>query len=106
MTEQEWLACTDPKAMLEFLRDKASDRKLRLLACACVREELRIMAGSRDTVWEGLELSERYAEGLTTQEEWWEGTRQRFHYPPWNSEHVYDEAVNAVIVAGGCRRLA
>ena len=37
MTEHEWLACTDPKPMLEFVRGKASDRKLRLFTCACVR---------------------------------------------------------------------
>jgi hypothetical protein len=35
MTEAEWLASTDPSAMLEFLR--GSGRKVRLAACACVR---------------------------------------------------------------------
>jgi hypothetical protein len=35
VTEAEWLACADPKPMLEFLRGKVSERKLRLFALAC-----------------------------------------------------------------------
>ena len=37
MTESEWLQSTEPQPMLEFLRDKTSERKLRLFAVACVR---------------------------------------------------------------------
>src|ERR1700676_306095 len=37
MTEAEWLACTDPVPMLAFLHGKASDRKQKLFACACMR---------------------------------------------------------------------
>jgi hypothetical protein len=37
MTEAEWLACVNPRPMLENLQGKASDRKLRLLGCGFCR---------------------------------------------------------------------
>jgi hypothetical protein len=42
MTESEWNHCTDSFGMLRFLtgKSKASDRKLRLFACACARDLL------------------------------------------------------------------
>jgi hypothetical protein len=38
MTEAEWLACTDPKKMLDFLGKWANKRRLRLFAVACARD--------------------------------------------------------------------
>jgi hypothetical protein len=73
MTEAEWLACTDPTPMLAFLRGKASDRKLRLFACACCR---RIVHLSRfKACRNGVEVAERYADGLATAEERFEAFR-------------------------------
>lgn len=62
MTEQEWLACTDPQPMLEFVRGKVSDRKLRLFACACCRSVWHILADERSR--SGLEAAEYYADSL------------------------------------------
>jgi hypothetical protein len=61
MNEAEWLTCTDSLPMLEFLRGKASDRKLRLFACAycrAVRGTLHLGPGS------AVAVAERYADGL------------------------------------------
>jgi hypothetical protein len=70
MTEQEWRTCTDPKKMLEFLRGKASDRKLRLFACAFCRSE-RVWG-----VWlldarslQAVEVAERFVDGEATRKE-------------------------------------
>jgi hypothetical protein len=63
MTEAEWLACADPQKLLAFLRGRASDRKLRLFACACYR--MRGGFGG-DRARGAAEVAERYADGLAT----------------------------------------
>ena len=67
MTEHEWLTCSDPKPMLEFMRGKASDRKLRLLACAWSRSVwARLTDGRFHRV---VEIAEQFVEGQAGMEE-------------------------------------
>jgi hypothetical protein len=71
MTEGEWLACSDPQAMLEFLRGKASDRKLRLFAVAYFHSEFYdVICTDTQTAWVAIEeVAERYADGSATRQE-------------------------------------
>lgn len=61
MTEAQWLACDGPESMLSFLRGKASDRKMRLFICACVRRVWSVLDDKRSR--RAVEVGERYADG-------------------------------------------
>ena len=74
MTESDWLACTDPRRLLDYLevyhkaaRTKGGRRKLRLLACACCRRLWHL--AKYDKGRRGVEVAERYADGLAGKEE-------------------------------------
>lgn len=64
MTEHEWLACTDPTPMLEFLRGKASDRKLRLFAAGSARLASAWLVHPNSKA--ALEACEKVAEGTSS----------------------------------------
>jgi hypothetical protein len=67
INEADWLDCTDPQKMLEFLRGKTRNRKPRLFAIACCRRIWILMHDQSSQV--AFEVAERFAEGETDEEE-------------------------------------
>jgi hypothetical protein len=62
MTEQQWLASTDPDAMARFLWTRQLDyRKLRLCALACCRRAAHLL--HNDLHRQALDVAARYADG-------------------------------------------
>jgi hypothetical protein len=61
VTAAEWLVCRDPIPMLELVRGKAGERKVRLLAVAFLRHLQHLMP--EDRCEQVLEVAERYADG-------------------------------------------
>jgi hypothetical protein len=104
MTEVEWLTCTDPDKMLEFLRGEASARKMRLFAVACCRRVWNLLNDKRDQ--KAVEWSEQFADGRIDKEElsavqkqveneWWRSAmRHRWALP--DEEQKVRHAVEAV----------
>jgi hypothetical protein len=63
MTEAEWASCQSPQQMLVFLRNtgKATERRCRLFACACVRRIWPMLAGED---WGNvIAVAEEFADG-------------------------------------------
>jgi hypothetical protein len=67
MTEIEWENGTDPTQMLQFVRGKASDRKLRLFAAAAFGRLAALLPDPRQR--RGIEMREQLAEGAITLDE-------------------------------------
>jgi hypothetical protein len=68
VTEADWDGCPEPGVMVEFLRTrgKLSERKARLFAVACCRRVWHLLS---PPVRKGIEVAERFADGLATKSE-------------------------------------
>jgi hypothetical protein len=64
MDESTWLSCTDTRTMLDALEDQATDRKLRLFACACCRRIWPMLNDERSR--QAVLRAEQYADGRAT----------------------------------------
>jgi hypothetical protein len=71
VNEDQWVCCSDPQAMLEFLtsRGQLTDRKARLFAVACCRRLEALMAD--ETSRRAVELAEQFADGQAVEEDLW-----------------------------------
>ncbi len=69
MTEQEWLTCTYPPEMLQFIQCNGalSERKARLFAVALCRDIWHLMSDERSR--RAIEVAESYADGLLSEDE-------------------------------------
>jgi hypothetical protein len=92
MTEDEWLVCTDPRPMLESLRDKVSERKLRLFMVACCRRVWNAL--EEDDRQAPVEVAERFADGQADAEELADAFGELTDSCP---VRIWDECVNATV---------
>lgn len=97
MTEAEWLACTDPTRMLEFLRKQrtTSGRKSRLFAAACCR---RVWDWLGERSRRAVEVMERYVDGAATFDELVPAMRgaEQDWIEEWGTHHPSNAASIAV----------
>ena len=67
MTEEEWIGCTSPEAMLNHLGDRANERKLRLYAINCCRRIWHLLTDDRCR--HAVEVAQRYVDKRATDAE-------------------------------------
>ncbi len=67
MTGAKWTTCTNPHELLIYLGNQASERKLRLLACACARRIGALLTDKRTR--NAIEVAERFADGLADEKQ-------------------------------------
>jgi hypothetical protein len=95
MTEAEWQVCTNPRLMLEGLRDKRNDRKFRLFAVVCCRHVWRFLTDERSR--RAVEVNESYADGRSSEDELLlaEASAQRAVQESWTATWMARQAADS-----------
>jgi hypothetical protein len=95
MDEARWQSCDDPRKLVEWLRGRAGDRKLRLFACASWRHWWETTADGQ----EGGEPGQDITPLLDYAEQWAESGRRPdmtfpsgFGWHPLVAQHAFDAA--------------
>jgi hypothetical protein len=71
-SEAKWPEESRPASILEALRGRSSDRKLRLFACACCRRGWDVISNVEQMA---VAVAEQYADGQMTEDERWNALR-------------------------------
>lgn len=107
MTEADWLGCTTPEEVEQFLRGRGNERQLRLFAVACCRRiwDLFLDQRCRDAVV----VAERFADGQAMVEELEAALNDAvavqsptgLHYRAWAASFAACRFVTQVVPAPG-----
>ena len=103
MTEQEWLACSDPAPMFRLVEEWANDRKLRLFAVACCRSIWHLITYEQARAM--VAAAERYADRPGKELELWSypGNFPPDHWPG-DPAHLAARETSFVHARVGSRR--
>jgi hypothetical protein len=69
LTREQWLACSEPFAMLALLQDVAPERELRAFCCACCRRMWLTHNATETVMLDALRIAEAFAAGQASREE-------------------------------------
>jgi hypothetical protein len=111
MTEQDWFLCEHPEPMLEFLRGKTCERKMRFFALACCLEVRQWIIDDKSN--KALQVCELFADGKVGHKKLTAARREAFAvtklYPHSNqlgsqSDLLSHGAVIALFVCSSTKR--
>jgi hypothetical protein len=97
MTEAEWLATVEPEAMLDHYCQRASQRKLRLAAVACVRQVSKFLSDRWSR--EAIETAERFADRAVDRHDFAVARVRSTDAVAWAEERASGEVIHAARAA-------